>query len=161
MHRTFIWGMLWQRQVSRPLTSNHIPQILWDVINWSCPWYLLLAQHSSSLPGSKCSLDYENGVNEKHITFDRVIFIMEIHKHLQRSRSWNGPSRFTIWTQIVHMNPVRCFMRRGVYCVISIPLSWFTCRNVAFIAKKIKIKTLYDVYHGILPCQYQCILNLL
>ena len=28
-------------------TSNSLPQILWDVITCPCPWYLLLAQHSS------------------------------------------------------------------------------------------------------------------
>ena len=35
-----------QKQVSSAGTSNYIPQILWDVITCSCPWYLLLAQHS-------------------------------------------------------------------------------------------------------------------
>ena len=38
----FFW-----RQVSRAGTSNYIPQILWDVISCFCPWYLILAQHSS------------------------------------------------------------------------------------------------------------------
>ena len=41
------WGVLCQKQVSRAGTSNYIPQILWDVITCPCPWYLLLAQHSS------------------------------------------------------------------------------------------------------------------
>ena len=36
-----------KKQVSRVGTSNHIPQIHWDVITRPCPWYLLLAQRSS------------------------------------------------------------------------------------------------------------------
>ena len=36
-----------QQQVSRAGTSKYIPVILWDVITCPCPWYLLLAQHSS------------------------------------------------------------------------------------------------------------------
>ena len=40
-------GVLCQQYVSRAGTSNHIPQILWDVFTFPCPWYLLLAQHSS------------------------------------------------------------------------------------------------------------------
>ena len=39
-------GVLCQKQVSRAGTSNYIPQILWDVITCSCPWYLHLTQHS-------------------------------------------------------------------------------------------------------------------
>ena len=35
--------------VSREKTSNCIPRYLWDVINCSCPWYVLLAQKSSSM----------------------------------------------------------------------------------------------------------------
>ena len=31
----------------RGTSSNYILQILWDVITWSCPWYLLLAHKSS------------------------------------------------------------------------------------------------------------------
>ena len=31
----------------RAWTSNYIPQYLWDVITCPCPWYLLLAEHSS------------------------------------------------------------------------------------------------------------------
>ena len=38
---------LWQKQVSRGGASNYISQILWDVITCPCPWYLLLAQHTS------------------------------------------------------------------------------------------------------------------
>ena len=40
-------GVLCQKQVPRAGTSNYIPQILWDVITFPCPWYLLLAQQSS------------------------------------------------------------------------------------------------------------------
>ena len=43
----YIWGVLCQKQVPRAGTSNYIPQILWDVITCPCPWYLLLAQHST------------------------------------------------------------------------------------------------------------------
>ena len=32
-------GPVWQRQVSRFGTSNYIPQILWDVITCTCPWW--------------------------------------------------------------------------------------------------------------------------
>ena len=42
-----IFRVLYQKQVSRAWTSNYIPQYLWDVITCPCPWYLLLAQHSS------------------------------------------------------------------------------------------------------------------
>ena len=41
----YIWGLLCQEQVSRAWTCNYIPQYLWDVIIYPCPWYLLLAQH--------------------------------------------------------------------------------------------------------------------
>ena len=41
------WGMLCQKQVSRARTNNYSPQYLWYVITCPCPWYLLLAQHSS------------------------------------------------------------------------------------------------------------------
>ena len=40
------WGMLCQQLVLRAGISNYIPQYLWDVITFPCPWYLLLAQHS-------------------------------------------------------------------------------------------------------------------
>ena len=40
------WGVLCQKQVSRAGTSNYIPQILWDVVTCSCPWYLLLGHRS-------------------------------------------------------------------------------------------------------------------
>ena len=43
----YICGMFDQKQVSRAWTSNYAPQFLWDVITSPCPWYLLLAQHSS------------------------------------------------------------------------------------------------------------------
>ena len=39
--------MFCQKQVSRAGTNNYIPQILLEVITRPCPWYLLLAQHSS------------------------------------------------------------------------------------------------------------------
>ena len=39
--------MLCQKQLSRAGISNYIPQYQWDVITYPCPWYLLLAQHSS------------------------------------------------------------------------------------------------------------------
>ena len=41
-----IWGVLCQKKVSRAGTSKCIPQYLWDVITYPCPWYLLLGQHS-------------------------------------------------------------------------------------------------------------------
>ena len=40
-----MWGVLCQKQVSRAWISNYIPQNLWDVITFPCPWYLLLAKH--------------------------------------------------------------------------------------------------------------------
>ena len=40
------WEVLCQKQVSRPGTSNYIPQYLWDVIACSCPWYPLLVQYT-------------------------------------------------------------------------------------------------------------------
>ena len=42
-----IWGVLYQKQVSRAGTSNYIPQYLWDVITCPCPWYLLHTEHFS------------------------------------------------------------------------------------------------------------------
>ena len=48
-----IWVVLSQKQVSRAGTSNYIPQYLWDVITCPCPWYLLLAQHSSYIQTAK------------------------------------------------------------------------------------------------------------
>ena len=41
-----IWGVLWQKQVSRSGPSNYITQILWDVIICPDSWYLLPPQHS-------------------------------------------------------------------------------------------------------------------
>ena len=43
----FLYGVLCQKQVSRAETSNHIPQILWDVITCLWSWYLLRAQPST------------------------------------------------------------------------------------------------------------------
>ena len=43
----YIWELVCQKQVSRAGTSNYIPQKLWDVITYPCPWYLLLAYKSS------------------------------------------------------------------------------------------------------------------
>ena len=43
-------GVLCQKQVSRAVTSNYIPQFLWDVITCHCPWHLLLTKHSSYMP---------------------------------------------------------------------------------------------------------------
>ena len=36
-----------EKQVSRAETSNYVPQIIWDVITWPCPWYPLLVTKSS------------------------------------------------------------------------------------------------------------------
>ena len=41
------WSVLCEKQVSSAGTCNYIPQYLWDIITFPCPWYLLLAQHSS------------------------------------------------------------------------------------------------------------------
>ena len=46
-HCNVIWGHVCHQQVSRAGTSSCIPHNLWDVITCPCPWYLLLAQHSS------------------------------------------------------------------------------------------------------------------
>ena len=43
----FIWGFVYQKQVSRAGTCNCIPQYLWDVVTCPCPWYLLLAHKST------------------------------------------------------------------------------------------------------------------
>ena len=51
------WGVLCQKQVSRAVTSNFIPQIPWDVITWPCPWYLLLTQHTSIIQYLLCKCD--------------------------------------------------------------------------------------------------------
>ena len=40
-------GVLCQKQVSSAGTSNYILQYLCGVVTCPCPWYLLLAQHSS------------------------------------------------------------------------------------------------------------------
>ena len=45
------FGFVCQKQVSRAGTSNYIPQILWNVITYSCPWYLPLAHKSSYTVG--------------------------------------------------------------------------------------------------------------
>ena len=45
-----IRGVLCQKQLARAWTSNYIPQYLWDVIIFPCPWYLLLIQHSLFKP---------------------------------------------------------------------------------------------------------------
>ena len=42
-YHVIVMGIVCQKQISRAGTSNHIPQILWDVITCPCPWYLLLA----------------------------------------------------------------------------------------------------------------------
>ena len=39
--------------VGREATSNYIPHCLHDVINFPCPWYLLLARKSSYTVNSK------------------------------------------------------------------------------------------------------------
>ena len=57
-----IWEVLFQKQVSRAGTSNYIPQILWDVITCPCPWYLLLAQHSSYFLNYSRVSPYQDGV---------------------------------------------------------------------------------------------------
>ena len=36
-NRYINWGILYQKQVSRPGTSNYIPQYLWDAITYACP----------------------------------------------------------------------------------------------------------------------------
>ena len=46
-HEPCISRVLCQKQVSRAGRSNYIPQYLWDYITFPCPWYLLLAQHTS------------------------------------------------------------------------------------------------------------------
>ena len=35
-----------QKQVSKAMTSNYIPQFLWCVITCPCPWYLRVIRHS-------------------------------------------------------------------------------------------------------------------
>ena len=45
----YIWGHVYQKQVSRAATSNYISQILWDVITYAFPWCLLLAHKTSYL----------------------------------------------------------------------------------------------------------------
>ena len=41
-----IWIVLYQKQVSRAVTSIYILHIPGDIITCPCHWYLLLAQHS-------------------------------------------------------------------------------------------------------------------
>ena len=57
-----ICWLVCQKQVSRTGTSNHIAQILWDVITCPCPWYLQLARKSL----------YHVGVN--HITSESITY---------------------------------------------------------------------------------------
>ena len=42
----FIWGLLWQKQVSRAGASNYTSQILWGVIACPCPWYMFLTTNA-------------------------------------------------------------------------------------------------------------------
>ena len=41
------WGNVCQKQTSRAITRDYIPQIQWDVVTCPCHWYLLLAHKSS------------------------------------------------------------------------------------------------------------------
>ena len=40
------WGVLCQKPVSSAGIGNYIPQHLWYVITWPCPWYVIPRQHS-------------------------------------------------------------------------------------------------------------------
>ena len=70
-----ILGVLSQKQISRAGTSNYTPQILWDVITWPCPWYLLLIQHSLFVlrPSSLAPIYEDFGARSKYLRYGKVI----------------------------------------------------------------------------------------
>ena len=37
-------------RISRAGTSNYTPHLLWNVVTYPCPWFLLFAQHSPNQP---------------------------------------------------------------------------------------------------------------
>ena len=79
-----ISGVLSQTQVSMAGTRKYIPQIMWDVITFSWPSYLLLPQHSTyhdttyKTDSTKATLIYI-GCFEYHFVLHReILFIIEI-----------------------------------------------------------------------------------
>ena len=96
-------GLLCQKQVHvyRTGTSNCIPQILSDVINCPCPWYLLLAHKSS----------YNLALN----SILSNVRIQAIH--------WTNVDLMSAWqTPVVFFNQnTKCVMKKCIYisCKVS------------------------------------------
>ena len=87
-----IWGLLCQKRISRAGTSNYTPQHLWGVITCPCPWYLLLAQHSTY---GTC---HDDVIKWKH--FPRYWpFVRGIHRspvNSQHKGQWRGALMFSL-----------------------------------------------------------------
>ena len=103
-----IWGLVWQKHVSRAGTSNYIPQILWDVITCPCPWYLFLTHcHHMSQTGMQGINNYipQNAVSICSIShnictwFYHALFRVIILSAHCDSLRWNYPypSRLLHW----------------------------------------------------------------
>ena len=110
-----IWGLVWQKQVSRAGTSNYIPQILWDVITCPCPWYLFLTHcHHMSQTGMQGINNYipQNAVSICSIShkictwFYHALFRMVILSAHCDSLRWNYPypSRLPHWYWAIVIN---------------------------------------------------------
>ena len=98
---TTVLGVLHQKQTARARTNNYIPQILWDVITCSCPWYLILAQHSSN--NVACSLPRK-----------RAIWSDFELKHIWYLRSQGSKGCHVLWVYYTKMTT-----KYRVHCVIG------------------------------------------
>ena len=83
--RRLISEVLCQKQVSRSGTSNYIPHYLWDVINFSYPWYLHLVQQSwyqclINVEGKVfvCEFDRDISTCEWYLRIEICLFVRDI-----------------------------------------------------------------------------------
>ena len=105
-------------QVSMPVTSNYIPQILWDVNTSSCPWYLLLTHKSSIKGGMKYPHTARSNIQITHRNILAKCVTM-ITSHDARTHDdvikWKHFPRYWPIVQGIHRPPVNS-RHTGKWC---------------------------------------------
>ena len=123
-----------QKQVSRPGISNSIPRSMYDIITFSCPFHLLLAQHSWYIsicihvkthvaPGIQCTRHILNQqVSNYHISLEGPIqYPVSLDRQIQghwSSICYHQSKIFQInWR--LYLNRVMVTVTRTVYSYFS------------------------------------------
>ena len=88
------WRFVCQTQLSRAVTSNYIPRVLWDAITCHCPWCLLLA-HTCSIMNTAHDLLFFVVVSCRAVGFIQIshVYFTEIGTWLPQYQ-WSNPDEY-------------------------------------------------------------------